>query len=201
VRDAPAVAAAGAPKATGDWRDKWRAQIHYSGDGRQMLCESIGSSIVEGLGALRDETSKVTTPKTPDPRAMAGLFILALDELLPERAKLTPKIGAAALMVGTIGERYYHAKKIEEFLKTDPDHREWLRKQAERERAEQTQRAQHEAEVAAASSPPQQPQYAEPPQPDAPAEHNGTSVIANPGPRSATVPAPKIDPDDPSLLC
>jgi hypothetical protein len=163
----PAVKVAGAK--SGDWRDKWRAQVSFSGDGRQMLCEQIGMSIVEGLSALRDETAKVVSPKTPDPRALAGMFVLAMDDLLPERAKLTPKIGAAVVTIGTVGERYYHADKIAEFMKTDPEHQAWLRKQAERERNEQEQRKAHEAETATPivtpSGKPTHPEPATPPPP------------------------------------
>ncbi len=165
----------------GDWRDKWRGQIHYSGDGRQMLCEGIGMSLVEGLAALRDETAKVATPRTPDPRALAGMFVLAMDDLLPERARMTPKVGAALLAAGTIVERYYYAEQIKEFLKTDPEHIAWAKKQAERERTEQEHRAAHNAEAAGAEAPPPPPaQYADPtPPPGAPAP-NGTAIMVAP---------------------
>jgi len=184
----PGAAAGGASK---DWRQKWRDQIHFSGDGRQMLCEGIGNSIVEGLAALREETAKVTTPRTPDPRALAGMFVLALDELLPERAKMTPKIGASVVTIGTIAERYYHAEAIKEFLKTDPTHQEWLRKQAERERTEQEQRAAHEAEVKA-NTPPVQ--YAEPPRNTEPPV-NGTAIMLRPEPREQEKPRTLDNPD------
>ncbi len=168
------------PRATattgGDWRDTYRKQIHFQGDGRQMLCEQIGMSIVEGLSALRSETAKVTTPKTPDPKLLAGMFILAIDDLLPERARMTPRIGAAVITGGTIVERFYHSKAILEVLKNDPEHIEWLRQQKQREHDEQAARAAHDAEVAAAAASvaqPEQPKYAEPAQQEAPPPTNG----------------------------
>lgn len=206
VADVPVNVAGGTAKASNDWREKHRTAIAFTGDGRQMFCESIGDMIVQGLGALRDETGKVTNPKVPDPRidAMRSLFVLAIDDIAPDRARLTPRVGAALVTIGTLGERAYHAKKIAEYLKTSPDHQAWLRKQGERERAEadlqrdQAERAAREAgarDARADMEAEAKPQYAEPPPP--PAQTNG--VHAPPPQRTAPAAAQKSDPDD--VLC
>lgn len=203
VADAPVNVAGAKAGTTGDWRDKHRAAINFAGDGRQMLCEAVGKSLTAALGALFDETSKVTSPKVPDPRLFESMFILALDDVLPDRAKLTPKVGAAVVMTATLVERGWHAKKIAEYLKTSPDHQAWLKKQAERERAEAdlqreaVARANGEAH-AQASNPgavkEAAPQYAEPPLP--PEQTNGVHA---PPPQRAAPAAQKADPDD--VLC
>lgn len=130
-----------------DWREKWRKQIHFSDDGRQMICEQLAQHTVDALGALVDDMKKADVAPLIDPRAIVGMYVLAFDELLPARARLTPKIGAVLATTATVGQRAYHHKKITDALKDDPEVKEWKRQQAEREAKEQAQRAAHNAET------------------------------------------------------
>lgn len=191
-------------KASGDWRDRWRDHMHFSGDGRATLCEGFGDAITEGLGALCDEMRKAGIEPRIDPRVpfVKAMYVLALDELLPERARLTPKIGAAVATVTVIGQRYYYAEQIAEYLKKDPEHQEWLRKQAEREKAERKHAEAHadevkKAEAAAAEAKPSEPKFADAPV-DAvkPEAVNGTAIMVRPEPRARKIPLE----DDPDAL-
>lgn len=178
VKDAPT--SSGATSSGGnDWREKWRKEVRFSDDGRQMLCESIALSIVEGLGALCDEMKKAGVEPRIDPRTIAGIYVLAIDDILPVKARLTPRIGAVIATSAVVGQRYYHHKAITEALAKDPAHQEWLRKQAERQAAEQAQRAAHDAETAPKPAPEAPPQYAAPPPPPEPPPVNGTAIIAS----------------------
>lgn len=148
VKDPPRAASS---PSSGDWRDAYRKEINFSGDGRQMLCEMVGNSWIEALAGLQAETALVVAAqKTPDVKQMRAVFILAVDDLLPDRARMTPKIGAALVSTGVIVERFVHSKKILAHPKTTKY------SPAERERKEQEQRAAHEAEVRAthANEPP-----------------------------------------------
>lgn len=102
-------------------------------------------------------------PRLPPLQSMA---VLAFDELLPEKVRMTPRIGLLAITTATVAQRAYHNKSIAEALKDDPEtieYRNKLKKEQERREAhEQLARDKHEreqAEVAAANAP----QYAEPP--------------------------------------
>jgi hypothetical protein len=187
VRDAPTSAAAGSPGGGSDWREKWRKEVRFSDDGRQMLCESIALSIVEGLGALCDEMKKAGVEPRIDPRTIAGIYVLAIDDLLPAKARLTPRIGAVIATSAVVGQRYYHHKAITEALAKDPAHQEWLRKQAERQQQEQAQRAAHDAETAPPPAPEAPPQYAAPPPPPEPPKVNGTAIMVTPKVRARAV--------------
>jgi hypothetical protein len=195
VKEAPRPSSPSGGKSSGDWRDKYRQEVKASDDGREMLCEMIGGGIAEGLAAMCDEMKRAGIspgigPIEIDPRLIRGMFILAADDLLPSAARMSPKVGAAVATTIIVGKRYYYAKEIAEALKHDPAHQEWLRKQKDREAAEQRQRAEHAAEAAAASSPSSSSsseppvQYPEPPPPPEPPAVNGTAIIVSPARRS-----------------
>ena len=191
MRDAPIDAGSSSSSSSGkagDWREKWRKEIHFADDGRQMLCEMLGGSAVEALGAMCDEMKKAGIQPKVDPRKLMGLYVLALDEVLPARARMSPKVGAVVATTVVVGQRYYYAKEIAEALKNDPEHQEWIRKQAERERTEQAQRAAHDAEAkagtdAGAKAATPSVQYAEAPAPPSEPAVNGTAIIRRPEPR------------------
>jgi hypothetical protein len=172
-RVAPNVAAQDAPS---DWRTPHRNRCKFSDDGRQMLCESIADAWADGLGALVDDMKKagMDAPMGLDPRLpnIKSMAVLAFDELLPDRARLTPKVATIIITTAVVGKRAIKHKAITEALKTDPDTIAWKKKQAEREAKEQLERAAHDAEVAAANAtpaaPPAQPTHAEPPPPPEP---------------------------------
>jgi hypothetical protein len=154
-----------AASAAGDWRDAHRKRVNMSEDGRQMLCEMLAEQITDGLGALVDEMKRAEVTPMIDPRLVKSLYVLALDEIMPQRARMTPKLGAVLVTTATVGQRFYHHKKITEALKDDPDVIAWKREQAAREAKEQAQRAANQAEVAKAKEPPPEVKYAEPPPP------------------------------------
>lgn len=148
-----------------DWRAKHRAAVNFSGDGRQMLCESLADAWADGLGALVDDMRKAgiepfakIDPRMPN---MKSIAVLAFDELLPEKAKLSPKVGLLVITTATIGKRAYHHKAITAALKNDPATIEWQKKQAEREAADRATHAARAEQAKAAEAPPVQ--YAEPP--------------------------------------
>lgn len=175
---------------TGDWRAKHRAQIQFSGDGRQMLCESLAEQWALALGALVDDMAKAgiapiagIDPRLPQVKSLATL---AFDELLPEKAKLSPKIGLVVVTTATIGKRAYHHKAITEALKKDPATVEWQRKQEEREAADKAAHAARAEQAKQATAQPE-PKYAEPaPAPEVARPVNGQPFNSS-APRSQPV--------------
>lgn len=167
VAAVPVAAVAGA-----DWRDEHRRRTAFTGDGRKMLCESVADAWATGLGALVDDMVKAgkAPPLGLDPRLpqIKSMAVLAFDELLPERAKLSPKVALLVVTTTTIGARVVHNKAIAEALKDDPDTIAWRKEQEKREAKEHMQAVRHADEVAAAAPPP--PKVADPTPPPAAAE-------------------------------
>jgi hypothetical protein len=196
IEPPPPVAKPAAPQAdgkAGDWRAAHRKAIGFSDDGRQMICEQLAGHLTNGLGALCDDMKKAGIDPLVDPRVLRSLYVLALDDILPDRAKLTPKVGAALATITVVGQRAYHHKKITEALKDDPDVIAWKKAQAEREAKEQMARVAHEAEVKAGATVKQEaPKYAEPPEPPLAPERPPNGHAFN---RNAPQPDP-IRPED-----
>jgi len=168
----------------GDWRSVHRDRCKFSDDGRQMLCESLADAWSDALGALVDDMRKagMEAPLGLDPRIpnIKSMAVLAFDELLPDRARLTPKVATIIVTTAVVGKRAMKHKAITEALKTDPETLAWKKKQAEREARDQELRAAKAAEVKAGETPkpPAEPTHAEPPPaPELERPKNGQGVF------------------------
>jgi hypothetical protein len=153
-----------------------------------MVCEVIGNGWVDALEAMAVDMRKAGIDPILDPKQMRGMIILAVDEILPARVKMTPRVGALIGTTVVIGQRYANHKKIVAAQKNDPDIAAYKRKQAEREASERT-----EAKPPIDITPAPAPEYAAPPPVDAPAPTiNGTG--------SSMVVTRRSRPEDPGDL-
>jgi hypothetical protein len=166
----PRTETSGAGGGGKDWRDKYRASGFVVDDGREMLCLQIANAMIGAVDAMNSDMKKagidpILESMGVTTRQLLPVYVLAWDEILPAKARMTPKIGMMVTSATVAGQRYYHHKKITAALKTDPETLEWKKKQAEREAREQAQRA---ANVEAQKSEGKVVQFAAPPPPPEP---------------------------------
>lgn len=151
--EAPTPGASGEP-----WQAKYRKTAASSGgmDGREMLCTFIGSQWRDVLKAMETDLALVGVAPVIPADALYSVIVIALDQLLPDKARLTPPIAAAVGTTITTGQRFRHHKKIVEAQKHDPSIQEYKRKAEEAEKAARAERVA-KAEAAGIKSVPTPP--------------------------------------------
>lgn len=147
------------------WQDKYKKQMAVAGmDGREALCVFIGSQWVSALEAMEADLALVNIEPVIPAKALFPVIVIALDQLLPDRARLTPPIAAAVGSSVTAVQRFKHHKKIVEAQKKDPSIQEYKRKQAEEAEAKaRAERVAKAAEAGIKSVPDEPIKTAEPP--------------------------------------
>lgn len=176
-----------------DWRAKYRRSGVATDNGREMICTFAADQLLTVLCAMADDLAKAGVKPVLDPRlqfppnhpragelAMRDMFVLAFDDVLPDRARLTPPVAMAAAATSTTVQRFWHRKRIAEVEKHDPDvqaYQERIRTEQAAKRAEH-ERAQADAAKAKAEASKPKAQPAGPP----------VSEVAHPAPPPAPPP-------------
>lgn len=124
------------------WQAKYKKTAASAGgmDGREMLCTFIGSQWRDALKAMEADLALVGVAPVIPADSLYPVIVIALDQLLPDKARLTPPIAAAVATTITTGQRFRHHKKIVEAQKHDPSIQEYKRKAEEAEKAARAER-------------------------------------------------------------
>ncbi len=174
----PKVAPAPEPEAkaspghapTGRWQDKWRAKD--GGDGRESTCEGIADQVIGVLKLMADQIKMAGVDPILDPESLRACWVITIDQVLPERVRMTPQMKAVGGSTALLVQRFMKRKEIADAMKVAED----------RAKHDEFRRKQHLHSVPHPDAPPPPPvQKAEPPVVDVPVEKPIYAVDATGG--------------------
>jgi hypothetical protein len=134
----------------GAWQDKYRKVLAgASADGREMLCTMLAGQFLAVMDNLATDIRSIPG-KQPviDPKELYPLYVLGFDQLLPDRARLTPGTAAVVGSGAIVAQRVMLHKEITAAQKQDPNIQKWKREQAEAEAKAKAERAERVAKAA-----------------------------------------------------